>query len=349
MAASRVLVTGATGFVGSRLVRQLVVAGERVRILARAGSSLRGLDGLPHGSYEVALGDITIGHTVYRALAGCDRMYHVAAQFKMWAPDPRTILDAAIVGTKETLAAARARGLKKVVVTSSVAAVGATETATPMDEGFAFNRQDSETYIVAKWRAEQVALDEAARGLPVVIVNPSGIFGPGDWKPTPSGDTILTFLRWGLPFGLPWTDGGINVVDVDDVAQGHILAMESGRPGERYILGGEDIGFRALFDTLGDLTGRPGAGRRSSRGEAMVTGRLLETGARLFGGEPPLTYKMARDFVDRWVWVSSAKAERELGYTHRPARAALARSVRWFVDNGYVPPRSIRPGARCVA
>lgn len=342
MAQPKILVTGATGFLGSRLVRQLVEAGHSVKILARAGSSMRGLDGIPADKIEVALGDITIEHTVYRALAGCDRLFHVAANFKMWDREPSRILDAAILGTEATLSAARRRGIEKIVVTSSVAAVGATREPTPMDETFPFNREDSETYIVAKWKAECVALEEAKRGLPVVVVNPSAIYGPGDWKPTPSGAAILKYMNWKLPIGFPCTEGGINVVDVDDVARGHILAMEKGRIGERYILGGENVTWEQLFSMLSDITGLVGPGRKSSEGQAMLVGRLMEIGARLTGGDPPLTYKLARDFACHYVWVSSAKAERELGYTARSARQALSRSVRWYVENGYVPAEVLR-------
>jgi dihydroflavonol-4-reductase len=319
-----------------------VEEGHHVKLLARASSSLRMLEGLPKDRAEVVLGDIQIGHTIYRALAGCDRMFHVAANFKMWDRDPSVILDASIVGTREVLGAARARGLRKIVVTSSTAAVGATREATVMDETFEFNRHDSETYMVAKWRAEQIALEMAADGMPIVVVNPSGVFGPGDYKPTPSGDLIVKYLSWSLPGGIPITGGGINVVDVDDVVRGHILAMEKGRIGERYILAGDNVTFEQVFTMLSEITGLPGGGARTTRGAAMLVGRLLETGARIFGGEPPVTYKLARDFVDHYVWVTSAKAERELGYTHRPTKKALARSIRWYVDNGYVSKRAAK-------
>lgn len=342
MAEPKILVTGATGFLGSRLVRQLVESGQHVKILARAGSSMRGLEGLPADQIEVSIGDITIEHTVYRALVGCSRLYHVAANYKMWDREPSRILDAAVVGTEATLSAARRRGLEKIVVTSSVAAVGATREAAPMDETFHFNREDSETYIVAKWRAEQIALAEAKKGLPVVVVNPTGIYGPGDWKPTPSGDAILKYLDWKFPFGFPCTDGGINVVDVDDVARGHILAMEKGRIGERYILGGENLTFEQFFTTLSDITGLVGPGRKSSEGQAMLLGRLMERWARITGGDPALTYKLARDFACHYAWVSSAKAETELGYKARSARQALSRSIRWYVENGYVSERVLR-------
>lgn len=332
----KVLVTGASGFVGHRLVRALVERGEHVRALVRPGSRLRGMSQLPKAQIEIVHGDIMIEHEVYRALIGCDRMYHVAAVFKMFARDPNDVLLPAIQGTEATLEAARKRGIGKVVVTSSVAAVGANPKPEPMDENWQFNLQDSETYIVAKWKAEQLALSYVDKGLPVVVVNPSGIFGPGDWKPTPSGESILQYMRWSWPWGFPTSDGGINVVDVDDVVAGHMGAMDKGRVGERYILGGENITYEQMFRTLSELTGLQGPGMKASPGMAQMMGRLLELNARLFGGEPPLTYKLARDYVGKFVWVTTAKAEAELGYRPRNARQTLLRSVKWYLYNGYL-------------
>lgn len=329
----KVLVTGASGFVGHRLVRVLVERGETVRVLVRPGSSLRGLRDLP---VEVCFGDIRIEHEVYRALAGCDRMYHVAAVYKMFARNPQEVFEPAITGTEATLEAARKRGLGRVVVTSSVAAVGANDKPEPMDETWTFNLKDSETYIVAKWKAEQVALSFVEKGLDVIVVNPTGIFGPGDWKPTPSGDSILQFLKWPWPWGFPTSEGGINVVDVDDVVAGHVGAMDKGRVGERYILGGENLTYEKMFCLLSELTGLRGPGMKASPGLAATMGRMLELKARLFGGEPPLTYKLARDYVGRYVWVTSEKAEKELGYQPRPARQTLLRSVKWYLYNGYL-------------
>lgn len=333
---SKVLVTGASGFIGSRLVRALVERGEKVRVLVRPGSSLRGLAGLPTDQIDICHGDILIEHEVYRALIGCDRMYHVAAVYKMWARNPDDIMRPAIQGTEIVLEAARKRRIEKVVVTSSVAAVGVNERPEPMDETWKFNLKDSETYVVAKWKSEQAALAFVDRGLPVVVVNPGGVFGPGDWKPTPSGGSILQFLKWPWPWGFPVSDGGLNVVDVDDVVAGHIGAMDKGRVGERYILGGENVTFEKLFGTLADLTGLRGPGSKVSRGTAMAFGSLLELGARIFDFEPALTHKLARDYVGRHNWFSSDKAIKELGYAPRSARQALLRSVKWYLYNGYL-------------
>jgi dihydroflavonol-4-reductase len=335
---AQVLVTGGTGFLGGRLVRALVERGDRVKVLARPTSSMRALGGIDPERIEIVQGDVTIGHTVYRALAGCDRMYHVAAEFKMWDRRPSKILDASIIGTRETLEAARSRGLEKIVVTSSTATVGASSQPGTMDETSPFNRPSSTPYIVAKYKAEQIALDMAReQGMPIVVVNPATIMGPGDYKPTPSGDLILTYLKWDLPIGLPYTDGGICIVDVDDVVKGHLAAMDKGRIGERYILGGDNVTFEQLFATLSEVTGLRGPGFRSSRAMAMLAGALGEAWARLTGKEPQLTYKLARDYVGYFVWVSSKKAESELGYTHRPLRTTLARSVLFYLEKGYLP------------
>jgi dihydroflavonol-4-reductase len=287
-------------------------------------------------------GDVTVGHTVYRALAGCDRLYHVAAEFKMWDRRPEKILEASIVGTRETLEAAARRGLEKIVVTSSTAAVGTTPDATMMDEATTFNRPNSAPYIVGKWKAEQVALDMAKRGMPIVVVNPSTIIGPGDYKPTPSGDLILTYLKWNLPTGFPWSGGGFAMVDVDDVVDGHIAAMEKGRVGERYILGGTNVTVEQLITMLSEITGLVGPGLRSPTPVVALAGAASEVLARFTGKTPPLTYKFARDFVGSYVWVSSAKAERELGFKVRPLKATLLRAVRFFLENGFVPEKFAR-------
>jgi dihydroflavonol-4-reductase len=333
---AKYLVTGASGFIGSRIARQLCERGDRVRVLVRQGSSLAALKGLP---VEVSYGDITIGHTVYRALAGCDRLFHVAAVYKMWDPNPKKVLDPAIVGTREVLSAARARGddLEKIVVTSSVAAIGCGKPGDVLDEDADWRLDDAEQYIVAKRRAEEIAL-EASRDLPIVAVCPGGVFGPGDAKPTPSGGLVLRYLNWSLPFHFPGGPNGISVTDVDDVARGHLLAMEKGRVGQRYILGGENLTLTQIVETLAGITGLPGPGGEPPKGVAELFGRVSELYARLSGDEPEITHKMARDFFDGSFWVSSSKAERELGYVHRPARKTLARAIRWYLDRGYVKP-----------
>lgn len=336
------LVTGASGFVGSQLVHQLIQRGERVKALVRASSSLRQLQDLPEDRFRLEYGDITVLHSVYAALAGCDRLYHVASQFKMWDAHPENILGPAVEGTRVTLTAAKKRQLRKIVVTSSVAALGSTSEPEPMDEMHKFNLPDAEIYVRSKYEAEQVALEFADDGLPLVLVLPSTIVGPGDWKPTPTGQGILQYLKMPPAIRVPVTRGGLSFVDVDDVAAGHILAMERGVPGERYILGGENLTFEQMFATLSELTALAPPGSNQSKSLAALFGWLLELKARCFGGDPMITRRLVRDYAFAYSWVTSEKAESELGYTHRPARQSLLRSVRWYLQHGYVPEKAAR-------
>ena len=333
---AKVLVTGASGFIGARIVRALAERGEHLKVLLRPSSSRAHLRKLP---VEVAEGDITIEHTVFRALAGCDRLLHVAANYKMWDPDPARVLGPSVEGTRAVLEAVRRRGgqIKKVVVTSSAAAIGCTRDQEGVDETHEWGLDHSEQYVVAKRRAEELALSMAGE-LPIVVVNPTGVFGPGDSKPTPSGHMIVRYLNWNLPFAFPGAPGGISIVDVDDVARGHLLALDKGRIGERYILGGDNVTITEAVQLMSSITGLPGPGGEPPKGLVELTGRAYELLGRLTGVEPEVTYKMARDFFDTGFWVKSTKAETELGYEHRPARKTLARAIRWYLDHGYVKP-----------
>lgn len=334
----RALVTGANGFLGSRLIRLLVTRGERVKAFVRAGSNLSALRGLPGEQVELCVGDILSGHTVYRALAGCNRLYHLAAGYAPWHRDPRRVLEPALIGTQEVLYAAQRRNIGKIVVTSSAATLGSTAQAVMMDEGHDFNLPGAEPMLVAKHRAERAALEQARLGLPVVVVNPTIISGPGDWRPTPSGSVLLRYLNWPTSRRLRFpVTGGLNIVDVDDVAAGHHLAMLKGRIGERYILGGENLDLRDLVQgVLPEATGLSPALSTVSRRRLEWSTRLSEAHARFRGTAPMTTARMVRDQLCRYVWVSSAKAELELGYTHRSALEALARGVSWYKEQGYV-------------
>ena len=331
------LVTGATGFLGSQLVRTLIERGESVKAFVRPGSNLSALTGYPVDRFKIAVGDIRIEQGVYAALAGCTRMYHVAANFKMWDPDPSRIISPAVEGMQATLRAARARKLSKVVVTSSAGVLGTTAGEELMDETREFNLGDPEAYFAAKVAADKVADEFVADGLPVVMALPATIAGPGDWKPTPNGQLVVEYLRTPPTRHFPVSGGGINVVDVEDVAMGHVLAMEHGVVGERYVLGGDNLTFSKLFETLADLTGLAEPSAPKSKGVMKLAGKLFELNARLRGGEPRITSRMANDYVDTFSYVTSKKAEDALGYRHRSAREALGRSVRWFLANGYVP------------
>ena len=331
------LVTGATGFLGSQLVRTLLERGESVKAFVRPGSNLAALSGYPRDRFKLAVGDIRIEQSVFAALANCTRLYHVAANFKMWDPEPSRIILPAVEGMRATLRAARARKLQKIVVTSSAGVLGTTAGEELMDETHEFNLADPEAYFAAKVAADKVASEFIAEGLPIVMALPATIAGPGDWKPTPNGQLLLEYLKTPSTSHFPVTGGGINVVDVEDVALGHALAMDRGVVGERYLLGGENLTFSKLFETLCDLTGLAEPSTPKSKGLMKLAGKLFELNARLRGGEPRITSRMANDYVDTFSFISSKKAELALGYRHRPAREALARSVRWFLANGYVP------------
>lgn len=334
------LVTGANGFLGSHLVRTLIERGESVKALVRPGSNLSALEGYPRDRFKLAVGDIRVAQSVFAALSGCSRLYHTAANFKLWDADRSRLILPAIEGMRATLDAARSRKLEKIVVTSSAGVLGTTTGQESMDETHVFNLSDPEAYFAAKVAADEVVSEFVAAGLPIVSVLPATISGPGDWKPTPNGRLLLEYLKTPSTSHFPVSGGGINVVDVEDVANGHVLAMSRGRIGERYILGGENLSFSQLFETLCDLTGLAEPTSPKSKGLMQFAGRLFELHARLRGGQPRITYRMARDYVDSYCWVSSKKAESELGYTHRSARESLARSVRWFLANGYVAPKA---------
>jgi dihydroflavonol-4-reductase len=327
------LVTGATGFVGSRLVRHLLGQGERVKALVRPGANLRSLAGLTE--VELAYGDVTVVSSVYRALAGCTRVYHLATNHRWWDSNPARILGPAIDGTRAVLAAARRRGVEKIVVTGSITSLGVAQRPEPMDEAHWLVEDRAELYALAKYRAELLALKQAEQGLPVVIVEPAFAVGPGDWRPTPSGELVLRYLksRWRIPV----YPGGLNVVDVDDVCAGHWLAMQRGRPGERYILGGDNLTFAAFWSLLWEITGHLPPGRELGRGMLGILGGMSQLGSYATGAEPWCTLRRATHELVGYSWASSAKAEAELGYTHRSARAALERSVRFLAGHRSVP------------
>jgi len=336
------LVTGATGFLGSHVVRTLLARGESVKAFVRPGSNLSALQGYPRDRFKIAVGDIRIEHSVFAALAGCSRLYHVAANFKFWDPNPERVIQPTVDGMRATLRAAKARQLDKIVVTSSAGVLGTTVTQELMDETHEFNLKDPEAYFAAKVAADVVAGEFIAQGLPIVSVLPATIAGPGDWKPTPNGQLLLEYLKTPSTRHFPVSAGGINVVDVEDAALGHVLAMERGVVGERYLLGGENVTLSQLFETLCDLTGLAEPSTPKSRGLLQFVGSVLELNARFRGGDPRITSRMARDYADSYSFITSKKAETMLGYAHRPVRESLARSVRWFLANGYVPTNAAR-------
>lgn len=342
MSSKWTLVTGANGFVGARLVRQLVEKGEKVKAFVRAGANLRELEDLPRDQVRIAVGDVRIVDRVYAGLRGCDKLYHVAANFSMDEKARARVLDDTVLGAEATLEAARRANIEKIVFTSSVATLGASASVEPMDESAGFNMKSANTYSEAKYAAERIALERVREGMPIVIVNPSLIMGPGDWKPTPSGAQIVEYLGHSPSFRMPTLPSGFSIVDVDDVAQGHIAAMERGKIGERYILGGENLSLHDFYALLADVTGLAEPGDELSRGKANLIASVSELVSWWKGHAPLLTRKMVENYYGNYVFVSSAKARRELGYEPRSAREALARACRWYIQNGYVSEQAAR-------
>jgi dihydroflavonol-4-reductase len=332
-----ILVTGATGFIGSTLVRKLIARGECVKAFVRPGADLRPLEGLPEEQFSLAVGETTVEHTVYRALASCSQIYHCAGGFKYGSRHAKEVIAGSVDGMKGTLGAARRRGIENIVVTSSAAALGVSFEPHPMNEEHDFNLQDPDPYIRAKHEAHLAIKDFVRDGLPVVTVMPSVVYGPGDYKPTPNGAGLIEYLTLEPTAHVPVSSGGISVVDVEDVAEGLIRAMEVGEVGESYVLGGENVTIEQMYQILADLTGLAEPSAPKSPGATQLLGRLLELREWFTGKTAFLTYRLARDYADHFAWVTSEKAERELGYRYRPARETLARATRWFLEHGYVP------------
>lgn len=323
------LITGATGFVGSAVARVLAQRGHRLRLLARAGGDRRNLAGL---DAEIVEGSLTDKDSLHRAVRGCRYVVHVAADYRIWVPDPAPMLAANVEGTREIMNACREAGVERVVYCSSVAALGFTKDGTPADETTPVDEAGIVgLYKKSKYWAEQAVLMQVARyGLPAVIVNPAAPVGPRDIKPTPTGRMIADAAAGKVP---AYVDTGMNIVHVDDVAEGHALALEHGRIGEKYILGSENL---SLKDVLGLVAAQ--SGRRPPRialtvGMVWPIAMAAEAAARVFGIEPPVTrdhLRMAR----KKMYYSSAKAIAELGYRPRPASAAIADAIAWFRANG---------------
>jgi dihydroflavonol-4-reductase len=336
------LVTGGTGFVGANLVRELLSDGATVRVLTRKGSDRRALEGC---AVEFADGDLLDPASLRAAVAGARDIYHAAADYRLWAPDPRVLYRANVDGTRHVLEAAAAAGARRIVYTSTVGAVGIPKDGTPGDETTHVALDDMVgAYKASKFLAERVADEFAARGAPIVIVNPSAPIGPWDVKPTPTGQMVVDFLKGKM---VATVDTGLNLVHVRDVARGHILAAQRGRIGERYILGNRNLTLLEIFRSLAELTGIRAPRFRVPYGVAWLGAAGMEAVAMITRRPPqvPLTaVRMAR----KQMHFSSAKAIRELGLPQTPVEVALGDAVSWFVERGYAPrpPRLAASAAR---
>ena len=324
------LVTGATGFVGSAVARALMVRGRRVRVLARPNSDRRNLAGL---AVEIAEGAMEDPRSLARAVAGCRYVYHVAADYRIWVPDPAPMFRANVDGTRDLLTAALDAGVERVVYTSSVATLGLVPGGSADEETQNSIDDMIGPYKRSKFMAEEVARGLAReRGLPVVIVNPSTPVGPGDIKPTPTGRLIVEAARGQMP---AFVDTGLNIVHVDDVAEGHLAAAEKGRIGERYILGGENMALAEILAEVAQAVGRRPPWLRVPHGVLFPVAIGAELAARVSGRDPFVTLDGVR-MSRKKMYFTSEKASRELAYAPRPAREAIADAVTWFEANGYL-------------
>ena len=331
-------VTGATGFLGSHVARVLAEQGAGLRLLVRPTSDLRNVDGL---KADRVVGDLRDAASIEKALSGCDVVFHVAADYRLWVRDPGEMYRSNVEGTRSLLEAARKQGVRRVVYTSSVATMGFTSNHNgKVKQGSMADEQSPVGiddmighYKRSKFMAEQVALEAAKSGVDVVVVNPTTPMGERDIKPTPTGRIVVDFLKRKFP---AYVETGLNLVDATECARGHVQALEKGRSGERYILGGENLTLKQILDRLGTITGLPSPTVKlpyffalaSGVVDEMVTGRIL-------GREPRATIDAVR-MGRKMMFVSSAKAERELGWRTVPVEGALRRSVEWFRANGYV-------------
>jgi len=326
----KVFVTGATGFVGSHVAQTLSQQGAELRLLVRPGSRTNNIESL---AAEQVQGDLRDPTSLRYGMDGCDLVFHVAADYRLWIRQPAPMYEANVEGTRNVLQAAREKGVRRVVITSSVATMGIPPNGRPGDEQTEVHLADMiGHYKRSKFLAEQVALEAARKGQNVVVVNPTTPVGEQDIKPTPTGRIVVDFLRRKFP---AYVETGLNLVDVAEVARGHLAAAEKGRSGERYILGGENLTLKQILDRLAEITGLPSPRIRLPYAVALATGAVdtLVTGV-LLGREPRASLDAVR-MGRKKMFVTSAKAERELGWKVVAVDGALRRAVEWFQAHGY--------------
>jgi dihydroflavonol-4-reductase len=328
----KVFLTGATGFVGSHVAQVYAEAGAQLRVLTRSSSSVAALEGL---DAEVVVGDLRDAASLRSAVEGCEAVVHVAADYRLWVRDPKSMYAANVEGTRELLRLAREAGVRRVVYTSSVATMGFKKDGTIVNEDTPVSVADMiGHYKRSKYLGEQEAIQAARAGQEVMILNPTTPIGAADRKPTPTGQIIVDFLNRKFP---AYVDTGLNLVDVGEVARMHRVALERGIPGERYILGGENLTLKQILDRMSSITGLPSPTMKVPHAVAMAFAFFDEniTG-RLRGKEPRATVEAVR-MGKKMMFASSVKAERELGFKVVPVYAALRTAIEWFVANGYAP------------
>jgi dihydroflavonol-4-reductase len=325
----KTLVTGGTGFVGRAVVEELLAAGRKVRVLAR-NPEHPALTGL---AVDVALGDLRDPDSLKRALSGCTRLFHVAADYRLWVPDPATMYAINVEGTRQLLTAATALGVSRVVYTSTVGTLGNRGDGTPGTEDTPVSLEDMVGhYKRSKFLAEAVALDFARQGLPLVVVNPSTPVGPWDFRPTPTGQMIVDFLKRRMP---AYLETGLNLIHVRDVAQGHLLAEAHGQVGEKYILGNDNLSLSQIFQLLAEISGIPAPTVKLPYWPVLGLAYMDEFFSRYIGRRPPRMPVTAIRMAKKFMYFDNQKAIQYLGLTLTPVRQALADAVEWFDAHGY--------------
>ena len=326
------LVTGATGFIGSAIARELLKDGEEVKVLVRKTSDTRNIDKL---DVEKVYGDIRDSESMKAALKGCDTLYFTAAYFAHWTPDPKLLYEVNVGGTKATLKAALEAGIEKVVYTSTNNAIAASG-PTPANEEKAFNYWESgDHYSMSKYIAENEARIFVTRGLPLVMVNPTLVIGVNDIKPTPSGQMIIDIASQKMP---GYIDGGINIIDVEDVARGHILAAKIGRIGERYLFGNRNITVHDYLHLVAEIAGVKPPSLKLPFSIALGMGYIFELGAAITKKPPMVTASEVR-IAKMTEWYDCSKAVNELGLPQTPIEVTIRKALNWFVENGYLQKR----------
>ena len=325
----KVLVTGAAGFLGSHIARQLVEKGESVRVLVRASSSNRAIADLP---LEYVTGDLRDRASLMAALGGVQRIFHVAADYRLWAKNPQDIYDSNAGGTKNLLDAAKQSGVEQFIYTSTVATLAVDRPSLPNETTEAKLEEMVGHYKRSKWMAEREVLEAARAGFPAIIAVPTTPVGPWDWKPTPTGKIIVDFLNGRMP---GYVETGLNFVGVEDCAAGHLLVSEKGVHGERYLLGGENATLKQLLDALAGLTGLPAPKLKIPHAVALGVAYAETALSLLLGGEPSIPVEGVK-IARHMMFVDCSRAQRELGFQPGPLKGALERAVRWYEANGYV-------------
>ncbi len=333
------LVTGASGFVGSHVARQLAARGDRVRVLLRPASRAEAIADVP---VERAIGDLRDRNSLDRACRGAQLVFHVAADYRLWSRHPAEIYESNVVGTRNLLEAARCAGVERFVYTSTVATIVAPHVdGLPNEETAARLGDMIGHYKRSKYLAEQEVLEAARAGFPAVVVNPTTPVGPGDWKPTPTGRILLNFLCGRMP---AYVDTGLNLVAVEDAAAGHLLAAERGRVGERYLLGGRNMTLKEILETVARIAGRRAPRVRLPHAVALAVGYCDELLSRCTGREPQVPLEGVRMSRHK-MFVDASKAVRELGFEAGQVEHALERAVRWYEEHGYLGARRPLPAA----